>query len=75
MNLGDITNDLTDVDTASASNIEILFEALALKHDALTVGELYRLSVGIIHTGGKLVSVAQDDLKYALFTPTVVSLD
>ena len=72
IDLGTIENSGADAHTTSASQIELLFEVLALPHDSLTVDEKYRVSVGMLHSQQQYVTVAQDDQTYENYaTPSV----
>ena len=74
VDMGNILNSQADTDTESESKIELLFEVQALLHDSLTVGELYRVSVGAMYNSQSYITVAQDDLTYEDWTVQSVSV-
>lgn len=74
VDMGNILNSQADTDTESESKIEVLFEVQALLHDSLTVGELYRVSVGAMYNSQSYITVAQDDLTYEDWTAQNVSV-
>ena len=74
VDMGNILNSQADTDTESESKIEVLFEVQALLHDSLTVGELYRVSVGAMYNSQSYITVAQDDLTYEDWTAHSVSV-
>ena len=74
VDMGNILNSQADTDTESESKIEVLFEVQALLHDSLTVGELYRVSVGAMYNSQSYITVAQDDLTYEDWTAQSVSV-
>mgnify|MGYP001793426003 FL=1 len=74
VDMGNILNSQADTDTESESKIEVLFEVQALLHDSLTVGELYRVSVGAMYNSQSYITVAQDDLIYEDWTVQSVSV-
>ena len=74
VDMGNILNSQADTDTESESKIEVLFEVQALLHDSLTVGELYRVSVGAMYNSQSYITVAQDDLTYEDWTVQSVSV-
>ena len=74
VDMGNILNSQADTDTESESKIEVLFEVQALLHDSLTVGELYRVSVGAMYNSQSYITVAQDDLTYEDWTTQSVSV-
>ena len=74
VDMGNILNSQADTGTESESKIEVLFEVQALLHDSLTVGELYRVSVGAMYNSQSYITVAQDDLTYEDWTTQSVSV-
>lgn len=74
IDMGDILNSATNVDTESESQIELLFEVQALLHDSYVVGDTYRVSVGAMYESQAYVTIAQDDLTYADWTAQAVSI-
>ena len=74
VDMGNILNSQADTGTESESKIEVLFEVQALLHDSLTVGELYRVSVGAMYNSQSYITVAQDDLTYEDWTVQSVSV-
>lgn len=73
VDMGKILNDQSDAATESESKVEVLFEVQALLHDSLTVGEVYRVSVGAMYDSQSYVTIAQDDLTYEDWTAQSVS--
>ena len=73
--MGKISNDATEKLTDASSQIEVLFDVLALPHDGYVAGNLYRVSVGAMYQSESYVTVAQDDLTYADYTEKVCLYD
>lgn len=72
--MGNIANNIADVENVEQNTIEILFEVQALKHDNFVAGNTYRISVGSLYSSESFVTVAQDDLTFNEYTPSPVRI-
>lgn len=73
MDLGLVTNNATDVNAESESQIEILFEVQTQIHDNFVEGQNYKISVGVMFGSSDIASVSEDDLTYQEYTPAQVN--